>query len=441
MPESNRSNLSSALLCAATLAALAGLAAGCGSSDSLSRSNTPSAPGATSATSAFAGRAYSSQIPLAGTQRATLQIQVDAANNAAGTLLIEDTSRAAAPRSPLRAAGRAVISSSPLSGSVNPQTGALRMTGTVAGANGQGQAVTVSGTLPGGTNAAGACALALGGQTYNGTFAPNVAASPVTTASPSPGTSPTPNASPSPGGSPTPVPSPVGSPGATLTELYFPLRTGDTYTYTSTNSSTDSSGNNVSDSTQRTGNRVTWNGNAAYRVEYLNDTGSVSSVDYENIAGSTYTLYGTESLNADGTVVFTDVYNPPYTFPLTVLQGNGGSFSYNRDNKNTDGSIDHVVVAYTLTPQGFTRITVPAGTFDVLKVAEHITYSSGTANGTGSNNVPNHVLATDGTVYLAQNIGEIRTDDTTTDTMYPGKVTTSSNVLKSAVVNGVKYGQ
>ena len=286
----------------AFVALTGGLLAGCGSGGGTA----PSSPlytnllgnGGSGATT-FAGRSYQSTVALADGQVGNLTVTTSASGNAAsGTLSIVDPSRSAAKT-------RLVIATPFLSGTFDPTTGAIHLTGAYT-VNGQTFPISITGTLPVPPSfTGGSVTYVVGSQTYTSTFGGGGSVNP--TPSPSASTSPSPSASASPFPSPSSSPIPTPSPSAT------PAPTGPVNTITITGGTT-----NVLHALTNTHNLgagifhsapVT---NAGY-ISFTLSNGSSGSADEANLevdiqtgatlAPGTYPVTGPSGLNANPGVV------------------------------------------------------------------------------------------------------------------------------------------
>jgi hypothetical protein len=192
------------------------------------------------------------------------------------------------------------------------------------------------------------------------------------------------------------------------------------YTYTFTTSGT------ALDVTRRTGSLTTFKGNSAFRIEDVEANGKATSYSYANITPGGYTVYGSEDLTEEGAVDSTSEFVPPFTLPESVLNGNAGSFSYRSTVVNSDGTTAEFTYEGTATPMGRETVTVPAGTFNALKVRVQSTIlvtSNGQAFRTTSDDME----------YLVEDVGMVRSESTSTSQF---GTTTSTEVLKSATVGG-----
>lgn len=222
---------------ASTFVALTGgILAGCGSGGGTAPSPLYAnllGNGGTGVTS-FAGRSYQSTVALAGGQVGNLTVTTSVSGNAAsGTLSIVDPSRSAAKT-------RLVIATPFLSGTFDPTTGAIHLSGSYT-FNGQIIPISITGTLPIPPSfTGGSITYVVGSQTYTSTFG---GSSGSTNSMPSPSASPFPSASaspsPSPSSSPTPTPSPSAIPAPTAPVNTITITGGTTnvlHALTNTNS-------------------------------------------------------------------------------------------------------------------------------------------------------------------------------------------------------------
>ena len=199
-----RYSFAAPLLAGAVVASLIFAAAGCGGSGT-SAGNLP-LPGGSSggAVSAFVGRTYTSQVTLTDGQIGTLTATVAADNTASGTFEINDPTRKVSPASPASPVkSRLVIATPFLSGTFDPATGAISLSGSYT-VGGQTIPISVIGTLPiPPATSGGSLTTTINGQSYTSSFG-----STVTNPTPSPSATPTPN----PSATPTPSPSPSATP-------------------------------------------------------------------------------------------------------------------------------------------------------------------------------------------------------------------------------------
>lgn len=174
---------------------------GCGSGGGVSPTpGLPTLASLTAASSSFAGRSYASQIALANGQVGNLNVAIAANNTVSGTLQIVDPSRAAKTR--------LVIAMPFLSGTFDPATGAINLSGSYS-LNGQTIPISITGTLPTPPSlSGGSVTISINGQSHTSTFGGGG-----TTTNPTPSPSPSASASPSPSPSSSPAPNP--SPSAT----------------------------------------------------------------------------------------------------------------------------------------------------------------------------------------------------------------------------------
>ncbi|MBC8141109.1 MAG: hypothetical protein H7Y38_06680 [Armatimonadetes bacterium] len=376
--------------------------AGCGGDDN--NDNDLLVPGANS--QQFLGRSYTGTVGIDAGRFADVRVSVSPSGVATGTFTLNSG---------------AVIATGNATGSLNAFTGVFSLNGTY----GNGESFTLSGTLPVGT-ATGTFALSINGQTYTSNFTAS-GITPTPTASSSPVASPSPSASPV----ATPTPAPSGTPGANAAARYFPLRTGDTYTYTLTTRVNGAT--STSDFITRTGNVVTFNGATAYRQEDTETSGFVTSAAFVNVTDAGYAAYGSEEYAATGAVESSSRFTPPFVIPTSVLNGQAGNFSYTSTVTNSDGTSGTLTFSGTATPQGTETVTVPAGTFTALKLRIQSTI---TATQDGFSVTTNG----DTTEYLVENVGSVKSDTTSSSTV-AGITTasTSSEVLKTANVGGRQY--
>lgn len=165
---------SSAVLALAAVLPLAAFGlAGCGSDSGTSplTSGLGSGNNGGGDDSAFTGRSYTSTLDLNDGQKGTLDMTVAADGTASGTLKIEDPSRAAV--------SRLVIATPIVSGTVDPDTGAINLTGGYT-LNGRDFPISITGTLPntsGGAVTGGTLNLNLGGFTYTSNWTVKVSGS------------------------------------------------------------------------------------------------------------------------------------------------------------------------------------------------------------------------------------------------------------------------
>lgn len=205
------SRIAPLLFAGAVTSSLMFAAVGCGSGGGTSP--TPGLPllsAAASSAASFAGRSYASQIALANGEIGNLSLTTAASNGntASGTLQIVDPTRGTK--------SRLVIATPFLSGTFDPATGAINLTGSYT-VNGQTIPIRIVGTLPPPpSTTGGSLTTTIGGQSYTSTFGgttgTNPTPSPSASASPSPSPSASPTPSPSASASPSPNPSPSAPP-------------------------------------------------------------------------------------------------------------------------------------------------------------------------------------------------------------------------------------
>ena len=184
------------------------LSGGCGSGG-----RTISLIGTGSGSASYFGETYASSIALAGGQRGDLTMQVHADGTATGTLTIvapAASERGRHATAKTRAAGDIVIATPTLSGTFNPTTGAISLTGSYT-VGGRVIPISLTGTLPVPPSlTGGSLTLTVDGQTYTSTFgASGITPTPSPSPTPTPGSTPTPT--PTPGATPTPGTGTVGT--------------------------------------------------------------------------------------------------------------------------------------------------------------------------------------------------------------------------------------
>ncbi len=140
-------------------------------------------PGGSGNQPSFASRTYASSVTLANGQTGALSVSTNADGTATGTLTIDDNMPS-----------RVVIATPLLSGTFDPATGAISLTGAYV-FNGQTFPISITGTLPVPPSVTGGTiTVTTGGESFTSTF--------TTPPQPTPGPTPTPGASPSPGPGP-----------------------------------------------------------------------------------------------------------------------------------------------------------------------------------------------------------------------------------------------
>ena len=160
----------------------------------------------------YLGRLYSSQVALANGQVGTLTLTVAGNNTASGSLQIDDPSRGVKP-----AKSRFVIATPSLSGTFDPATGAINLTGSYT-LNGQTIPISIVGTLPTPPSlVGGSLTVTIDGQSYSSTFGGTGGGTTNPTSSPSPSASASPLPNPSATPNPTPSATPTPAPGAVNT--------------------------------------------------------------------------------------------------------------------------------------------------------------------------------------------------------------------------------
>ncbi len=183
----------------ATASLLVFASVGCGSGGGTSPA--PGYPTGLAVSSLYSGKAYTGQVSLENGQVGNVSVTVSG-TTASGTLEIVDPSRKATAKS------RIVIATPFLSGTFDPLTGAINLSGSYTGPNGQTVTLSITGTLPvPPSTTGGSVTVTLNGQSYTTTFGGN-GTNPTPTPSGSASPSPTPSASPSASPSPSPLASP-----------------------------------------------------------------------------------------------------------------------------------------------------------------------------------------------------------------------------------------
>ena len=280
----------------------------------------------------------------------------------------------------------------------------------------------IVGILPS-TASAGSFSLTIGGNRFSGALAAS-GVNPTPIPSITPVGSPTASPSASPGVTPTPNPTPTGNPGSSQTSKYYPLHTGDIHTLAVTTGIAS-----PSDVGTRIGNLVTFKGKSAFRNENIGANGQISLVSFEDVTPGGYTAYGYEALSPTGSVTSSGEYVPQFTIPDGILNGTAGTFSYVANVVDSGGTTMHITFEGTGTPMRTQSVTVPAGTFNALKVKVHLTI-------TGSSDGLSIVTTSDSTEYLVENVGIVKVDSTLTSQFGS---TTSASVLKSATIGEKQY--
>ena len=393
--------LAFAVLATCTVSAFLG---GCGGSESGDFATVPNS-------AVFLNQSYIGTATVDAGRVADVQVRTTPGSTATGSFTIRTRSAGV---------GRAVLATGTATGRINLQNGTFTLSGTYTN-NGEPTPFTLVGILPSAATPSD-FTLTVGGSAFTGRLvsATGVTPTPAPTVTPLPTPTPRPSVSPSPSVSPTPVPSPTptGNPSSVVAK-YYPLNTGDVYTYISTVNGVSS------DITTRTGNLVTFRGNSAFRQEDLTAGGAVESVNYVNITSGGFAAYGFEELNASGAVTETGVFTPPFTIPASILSGNAGSFSYT-SNITTSAGTSAITFRGTATPMGTESVTVPAGTFTALKVRLQITTTI---------SVEGQTITTtgDSIEHLVENVGMVKSVTTATSSF---GTTTVTEVLKSATVAG-----
>ena len=188
---------------------------GCGSGSGTGVSALP-VPGAAGSTNsnlaAFVGRTYAGQIALTDGQIGTVSVVVAAGGTASGTLEINDLTRKATTQA---AKSRLIIATPFLSGTFDPATGAINLSGSYT-VNGQVIPISIVGTLPTPPSVTGGSySVTINGQTFSSTFGSTT------------GTNPTPSATPTPNPSGSPTPSPSASPAPASGAVQFAVVSQD----------------------------------------------------------------------------------------------------------------------------------------------------------------------------------------------------------------------
>ncbi len=184
-----------------------------GSAVSLPVSSLPAT--SASAAAAYAGRSYSGSFTLANGQTGNVTVLTSGTGAASGRLEIVDPTRKATAKT------RIVIATPFLSGTFDPTTGAISLTGSYVDANGQTIPISITGTLPvPPSTTGGSLTVTVNGQSYTTTFGGGTTNP---TPTPSPSGSATPNPTPSASASPTPSPSPTPTPSPASGAVQFTL--------------------------------------------------------------------------------------------------------------------------------------------------------------------------------------------------------------------------
>ena len=179
-----------------TLVGSTAILTGCGSGGTTVAANL--AP-----TAAYAGSTLTSRVALANGQSGDLTLKLGTGNAATATMTITGP----AARAQSRQTGGVIVIATPiLSGTYDPSTGALNLTGSYT-VNGQVYNISITGTLPvPPSTTGGSITVTVNGQSYTSTFGS------LTAPTPTPGTTPTPSATPTPVATPSATPTPAATP-------------------------------------------------------------------------------------------------------------------------------------------------------------------------------------------------------------------------------------
>jgi hypothetical protein len=374
----------------------------------------------------YIGRSFNAgSLSLGANRSGVLSISVLPGGSATGLLTVSQT-------------GSGVIGTIPLRGTVNPATGQFNLTGS-GDLSGQATAVNLAGSLPqAGASSGGSVSVGLGGSTFQGQF---------TSASGSP--SPNPGGTPAPNPSGTPTPNPTSSPGTgnrTLGSFFTSQNTTGSFTYRDTTTTTSPNfltGQNETQTTTDTytvqnknlfaSGRVgqstqvtlaTAQGNVTVtRQELLDEqTGAVTGFSYFTQDSSSYTLYGSDTLDTQRRVTTRSRYNPPlrWNLGLRVGESSTNSTQVTTETLNpANGAVTSTQVfnqTFTVTFVAIESVTVPAGTFsETARVKTDFSFTIPAQGGSSA------VTSTSSsTAWTALNLATVRSSSTSnTSTTIP----------------------